>query len=201
MTVEADALEDWAAPSFKEIGENYHSAMTSSIVTTGVQRKYCQNLCNCGPQHTDPRVILLETALLNTELPLRSLAVTIVAVTLEHLSSCDKQILQPWAIHLGFPRKGECQTPTQETCQKAASWARSVSRWSRVRDEVWDKERRHLSYWLRRRADGPERAPSGLFLSSLHTHASGFVRKGSFHRLQRILPQGFWDFIPGKGFE
>lgn len=179
VTAEADTLEYWGAQSFNQIGENYHSATTLCVVTTGIQQKYCQNFCNCGPQHTDPPcywTILLEKPAVNSELPLRSLAVRRAVATLKHLSSWDEQILQPWAIHLGFPRKRECQTPAQEACQKAASWAQSVSHWSRVRGEVWDKEWRHLSYWLHRRADRPEMAPSCLFLSSLHTrfrpHAS-----------------------------
>lgn len=37
MTIEADILEDWAAQSFNQIGENYHSATTSYVVTTGIQ--------------------------------------------------------------------------------------------------------------------------------------------------------------------
>lgn len=37
MTVKADILEDWAAQSFNQIGENYHSATISYVVTTGIQ--------------------------------------------------------------------------------------------------------------------------------------------------------------------
>lgn len=178
MKVEADVLEDWAAQSFSQFGENYHSATTSWVVITRIQWKQRQNLC--GPQCPDPPcylTILLETTAVNPELPLRSLAVRTAVVTLKHLSSWEVQISQPWAIHRGFPRKGECQTPTQRKCQKqrAASWAQSVSHWSRVRGEVWDKEWRHLSYWLHGRADRPDMAPCCLFLSSLHTHAPGLM--------------------------
>lgn len=46
---------------------------------------------------------------------------------------------------------------------------------------------------------------NGTLLPVLGLHsrlqAPRFATRGSFHRLQRILPQGFWDFISRKGFE